>query len=130
MAITTTWSVDNMTRVDADGGVIKVYWTCTASAPATGGEKPLSNGSGGEMAQEGGKNTFTYDASSSDFIAYADLKESDVLGWIWEANKGLSTGGPEDETADEYKARIEAERTAKVQDQIDRNATQATGVPW
>ena len=124
MAINITWSVDNMTRVDADGGVIKVYWTCTASAPVTGGETPLSDVSGGEMAQESGKNTFTYDASSSDFIAYADLKESDVLGWIYDANK---VGG---ETAAEYKARIEAERTAKVQDQIDRNATQATGVPW
>ena len=114
MAINTTWSVTSMTHVNADGGVIKVYWTCTA----------LSDGSDGEMAQQNGKNTFTYDASSSDFIAYADLKESDVLGWIYEANK------QGDETADEYKARIEAERTAKVQAQIDRNATQATGVPW
>jgi|TARA_R100000149_G_scaffold62449_1_gene32496 hypothetical protein len=114
MAINTTWTVDNMTRVNADGGVILVYWSLTAA----------SDGEGGEMAQEGGKAHFTYDASSSDFIAYADLKESDVLGWIYDANK---VG---DETAAEYKARIEAERTAKVQDQIDRNATQATGVPW
>mgnify|MGYP003115475381 FL=1 len=114
MAINTTWSVTDMTRVDADGGVIKAYWTCTA----------LSDGEGGEMAQENGKNIFTYDASSSDFIAYADLKESDVLGWIYDANK---VG---DETADEYKARIEADRTAYVQSKIDRNATQATGVPW
>jgi|TARA_R100000149_G_C5821206_1_gene100459 hypothetical protein len=120
MAINTTWSVDNMTRVDADGGVILAYWSLTAASDA----------GGGEMAQEGGKARFTYDASSSDYIAYADLKESDVLGWIYDQNKGPSTGGPEDETAAEYKARIEAERTAKVQAQIDRNATQATGVPW
>ena len=66
----------------------------------------------------------TYDASGSGFIAYKDLKESDGLGGIYEANK------QGDETADEYKARIEAERTAKVQAQIDRAATQATGVPW
>ena len=44
------------------------------------------------------------------------LKESDVLGWIYEANK------EGDETADEYKARIESERTAKVQAQIDRKS--------
>ena len=113
-----------MTRVDADGGVIKAYWTCTASAPVTGGETPLSDVSGGEMAQESGKNIFTYDASSSDFIAYDDLTEDDVLGWIWEQNK------QGDETADEYKARIEADRTAYVQIKIDRNATQSTGVPW
>ncbi|MEC7132018.1 MAG: hypothetical protein VXW99_01120 [Pseudomonadota bacterium] len=114
MAITTTWSVSNMTHVDADGGVILAYWSLVAASDA----------GGGETAQEGGKARFTYDASASGFIPYADLKESDVLGWIWEANKEA------DETADEYKARIEAERTAKVQAQIERKATQATGVPW
>jgi hypothetical protein len=114
MAINTTWTVSNMTHVDADGGVILAYWSLVAASDA----------GGGESATEGGKNRFTYDASSSDFIAYADLKESDVLGWIWEANK------EGDETAAEYKARIEAERTAKVEAQITRNATEATGVPW
>jgi len=114
MAINTTWSVSNMTHVDADGGVILAYWSLVAQ----------SDGEGGEGATEGGKNRFTYDASSSDYIAYDDLTEADVLGWIWEANK------EGDETAEEYKARIEAERTAKVQAQIDRKATQATGVPW
>ena len=114
MAINTTWSVSDMTRVDADGGVILAYWSLVAASDA----------GGGETAQEGGKNRFTYDASSGDYIAYASLKESDVLGWIWEANK------EGDETAEEYKARIEAERTAKVEAQIEHNATQATGVPW
>jgi hypothetical protein len=114
MAINTTWSVGNLTRIDADGGVIQAVWNLVAQ----------SDGEGGEIAQEGGKARFTYDASASGFIAYDSLKESDVLGWIWEQNK------EGDETAEEYKARIEAERTAKVQAQIDRNATQATGVPW
>lgn len=120
MAINTTWSVSDMTHVDADGGVIIAYWSLVAQ----------SDGEGGEGATEGGKARFTYDASASDYIAYDDLTEADVLGWIWEQNKGPSTGGPEDETAAQYKARIEAERTAKVQAQIDRAATQATGVPW
>ena len=114
MAINTTWTVSNMTHVDADGGVILAYWSLVAA----------SDGEGGESATEGGKARFTYDASSSDFIAYDDLTEADVLGWIWEANK------EGDETAAEYKARIEAERTAKVEAQIDRKATQATGEPW
>jgi hypothetical protein len=113
MAITTTWSVSNMTHVDADGGVILAYWSLVAA-----------NDAGDETATEGGKQRFEYDASSSDFIPYADLKESDVLGWIWEACK---VG---DETAEEFKARIESERTAKVQAQIDRKAAQASGVPW
>ena len=113
MAINTTWSVGNLTRIEADGGVIQAVWSLVAQ----GDEE-------GEIAQEGGKNRFTYDASASGFIAYDSLKESDVLGWIWEANK------EGDETAAEYKARIEAERTAKVQAQIDRKAPQAPGVPW
>jgi hypothetical protein len=50
------------------------------------------------------------------------LLKADVLGWIWEQNK------EGDETAAEYKARIETERTAKVQAQIDRKAAQSTGV--
>ena len=114
MAITTTWSVNNMTRVDADGGVITAYWQLVAASDA----------GGNEVATEGGKQRFEYDASSSDFIAYADLKESDVLGWIWKLAK------EDDETAEEFKARIESERTAKVQAQIDRKAAQASGVPW
>tara|TARA_R100001440_G_scaffold33050_1_gene51866 strand:- start:207 stop:551 length:345 start_codon:yes stop_codon:yes gene_type:complete len=114
MAINTTWSVSNMTHVDADGGVILAYWSLVAASDA----------GGGETATEGGKARFTYDASASGYIAYDSLKESDVLGWIWEQNK------EGDETAAEYKARIEAERTAKVEAQIERNATQATGVPW
>jgi len=120
MAITTTWSVNNMTHVDADGGVILAYWSLIASSDA----------GGGETATEGGKNRFEYDASGSGFIAYKDLKESDVLGWIYDANKGPTSDGPEDETADEYKTRIEAERTAKVQAQIDRKAAQSDGLPW
>tara|TARA_R100001460_G_C3476162_1_gene167768 strand:+ start:338 stop:649 length:312 start_codon:yes stop_codon:yes gene_type:complete len=103
-----------MTHVDADGGVILAYWSLVAASDA----------GGGETATEGGKARFTYDASASGYIAYDSLKESDVLGWIWEQNK------EGDETAAEYKARIEAERTAKVEAQIERNATQATGVPW
>jgi hypothetical protein len=114
MAITTTWSVGNMTRVDADGGVVLAYWQLLAANDAESGE----------TATEGGKQRFEYDASSSDFIPYADLKESDVLGWVWEACK------EGDETAEEFKARIESERTAKVQAQIDRKAAQADGVPW
>ena len=114
MAINTTWSVTDMTHVDADGGVILACWSLVAASDA----------GGGETATEGGKNRFEYDASASGFIKYDSLKESDVLGWIYEANKA------EDETAEEYKARIESERTAKVQAQIDRKAAQSNGLPW
>ena len=114
MAITTTWSVTDMTHVDADGGVIKAYWNCTA----------LSDTTPAYSAVEGGKLICTYDASASGFIAYASLTENNVLNWIYDSLKEGS------ETAAEAKARIETNRTARVQGQIDRAATQAEGVPW
>jgi hypothetical protein len=114
MAINCTWSVSNMTHMDSDGGVITVYWSLIAQ----------SDGTPSYSATEGGKLRLTYDASSSDFIPYADLTEADVLGWVYTS---LIEG---EETATEAKDRVEADRTAKVQGQIDRAASQASGVPW
>ena len=114
MAITTTWSVSDMTHVDADGGVIKAYWSCTATSDTT----PAYS------AVEGGKLLCTYDASASGYIAYASLTEADVLDWIYTS---LIEGS---ETAAKAKKRIEDNRKARVQGQIDRAATQAEGVPW
>ena len=111
MAITNTWSVSDMQHMDSDGGVFLVYWSMVSS-------------DGTYSASEGGKLRCEYDASSSDFIPYADLTEADVLGWVYAS---LVEG---DETPDEAKARIEADRTAKVQGQIDRAASQSSGVPW
>ena len=114
MAITTTWSVSDMTHKDSDGGVFLVYWSLIAQ----------SDGTPSYSAQEGGKLQCTPDPSASDYIAYADLTEADVLGWVYSR---LIEG---DETAAEAKARMEVVRTAKVQDQIDRAAANSTGLPW
>ena len=114
MTISTTWSVTNMTHMDADGGVVKVYWSCVAK----------SDGTPSYTAVEGGKLICTYDASASGFISYDDLTEADVLGWVYDS---LIEG---DETAAEAKARVEADRDAKVQKQIDAAATTESGVPW
>ena len=111
MAITTKWSVNDMTNKDSDGGVSLVNWSLTAT-------------DGTHSAQEGGKLRCTADPSSSDYIAYASLKESDVLGWVYDS---LKEG---DETAAEAKKRIEDDRTAKVQGQIDSAAANSDGVPW
>ena len=114
MAITNTWSVTNMQHTDADGGVFLVYWSMVAA----------SDGTPSYTASEGGKLRCEYDASSSSYIAYADLTEDDVLGWVYNS---LIIG---EETADEAKLRIEADRDGKVQKQIDAAATTASGVPW
>jgi len=102
-----------MTHNDADGGVILVYWSCVAQDDTYT-----------YSATEGGKLRCEPDPSSSTYIPYADLTEADVLGWVYNS---LIEG---DETADEAKARVEANRTAKVQGQIDRANSQSDGMPW
>ena len=114
MAINCTWSVNDMTHKDADGGVILVYWSCVAA----------SDGDPAYSSTEGGKLRLTYDASASDFIPYADLTEADVLGWVYDS---LKEG---DETADEAKVRIETDRTEKAQAKVDRASSQSNGLPW
>jgi len=114
MAITTTWSVSDMTHKDSDGGVSIVYWSLIAQ----------SDGTPSYSATEGGKIRCTANPSASDYIAYADLTEVDVLGWVY------GSLIVDDETAAEAKARIEAERTAKVQGQIDGASANSAGVPW
>ena len=111
MAITTQWSVSNMTHQEADGGVIVVYWSCVAS-------------SDDYTATEAGKLRCQPDPSSPDFIPYEDLTESDVLGWVY---ADLAEG---EETAEEAKARIEESRTGKVQGQIDKANSTSDGLPW
>lgn len=113
MAITTTWTVQNMQRTDADGGVFLVYWNCTAA-----NDSPIYT------AVEGGKLRCDPDPTSPDYIPYDNLTEADVLGWVYAS---LAVDG---ETPEEAKLRVEADRTAKVQAQIDRANTTSSGVPW
>ena len=114
MAITSTWSVTDMQRTDSDGGVFLVYWNCTAA----------SDGSPVYTAVEAGKLRCEPDPTSPDYIPYDNLTEADVLGWVYAS---LVQG---DETPEQAKARVEAEREAKVQGQIDRANTTSSGTPW
>ena len=114
MEISNTWSINNMTHVDADGCVFLVYWSMVAA----------SDGDPSYTASEGGKLRCEGDPSRATFIPYADLTEDDVLGWVYDS---LIEG---DETADEAKLRVEADRDGKVEKQIAAAATTASGLPW
>ena len=54
MAISTTWSVNNMTHNDADGGVVTVYYSCVATdgtySATEGGKLRLSQVRGPSIA--------------------------------------------------------------------------------
>ena len=114
MAQTTTWSVNNMKRNTSTGGVELIYWSCIVS----------DNDNPDCVASDGGKLKCNPDPSSGDFIAYASLKESDVLGWVYDS---LKEG---DETAAEAKARAEKVRQDKVTAQVADKAASSTGMPW
>ena len=114
MAQTTTWKIHDMQRDASTGGVKTIYWECRVT----------DNDNADCSAVEGGKLRLTPDASASDFVAYDDLTETTVLGWVY--NSLIE----DDETAAEAKARIETNRQGKVTAQVARKTAEASGMPW
>ena len=99
-----TWTISTMERHiggDNDGGVIVAHWQAREV------DEDYS-------ARAYGTCSFTPDASSPDYVPYADLTEEMVLGWCF--------------ADDVDKDAIEASLTAKIQEQ--KNPTTEDGVPW
>ncbi len=101
MSITYTWSVANMERNTSDDGVITVHWYC------------LGTDADGNSARSYGTTSHTPDPDDAGFIAYADLTETVVLGWV----HGLVD-----------KDATEAAIAAKIN--AIANPTTAAGTPW
>jgi len=101
----TTWTISTLEHEVADGGVIVAHWR--ASDSETVGENTYSASSYGTCS-------FTYDASSPDFVPYDQLTEELVLGWCW--NDGVD------------KVAVENSLAQNISEQ--KNPTVETGVPW
>lgn len=99
-----TWAIEQLERNTSDGGVIIAHWRVTESEAV--GEETYTASSYGTCG-------FTPDSSASDYIAYADLTEADVIGWC---QSELDQAG------------IEAALTANIAEQ--KTPTTADGVPW
>ena len=99
-----TWTIANLERNVADGGVTVAHWRVTKSE--TVGEDTFTASAYGTCG-------FTPDASAEDFIAYDDLTEEVVMGWVWEAVNQEDT---------------EAALTANIEGQ--KNPVSADGMPW
>jgi len=70
MATTFTWSIANLEyNNDADQGVIVAHWRCTGV-------------DGDNTASSYGTTPHSPDPSSDGYVAYADLTEATVLGWV------------------------------------------------
>jgi hypothetical protein len=115
MTAQVTWSIQDMKRNTADGGVTTVYWSCVAKDDVHADCSAI----------EAGKLRFdSVDTSASDFVAYDSLTEETVLGWVYAS---LVEG---EETPEQAKARIEDVRKGKVDAQVARKTAEATGMPW
>ena len=69
MAITYTWTIANMERNTADDGVTFCHWRCEGV-------------DGDHSATAYGTTSHNPDPSAAGFVAYADLTEATVLGWV------------------------------------------------
>jgi hypothetical protein len=64
-----TWTIANLERNVADGGVTVAHWR-------------VEEVDGDYSASSYGTVSFEPDASDPSFVAYDNLTESDVLGWV------------------------------------------------
>lgn len=70
MATTYNWTIAQMERNTADGGVVVAHWRVSAI-------------DGDYTASAYGTCGFTPDASAPDFVPYDSLTEDFVLHWVW-----------------------------------------------
>jgi len=100
MPATFTWSIPTVERNLADGGVTVAHWRCDAV-------------DGDYSASSYGTCGFTPDADADDFVAYDDLTEATVIGWV---------------QTSVVQADVEAALTAKIE--ADKTPTTGAGTPW
>lgn len=105
MTISTTWSIKQCEREIATGKIYRVEAACLA----TDSEETITRING-----EGQVQTFV-ELSGDVTVAYADVTESDVIGWVKAALGTDQVSVMESEAKDLLK---------------DASATTASGLPW
>ena len=101
MPATFTWTIANLEyNNDADQGVTIAHWRCVGV-------------DGDHTASSYGTTSHTPDPSSDDYVAYADLTEATVLGWV-------------------HGQINQADTEAAIQAKLDAmaNPTSLSGMPW
>ena len=103
-----TWTIANLERNLADGGVTVAHWRVTEEETVGTGDDAVTH-----TASAYGTVGFTPDADDPSFVAYDSLTEADVLAWVH---------------AEVDQAATEAALTAKIEAQ--KNPVSADGMPW
>ena len=132
MGITFTWSVKDMHKVTDTGAVYKVEWSCSGvdadtevshsrsgsylhTGEVTADEVTGTDEDGNDVTESVTRTVpVTPDHTASDFKAYTDLTEADVLAWC----KAHGVG-----------AENEALITSNITNKIAAQAN-STGMPW
>ena len=99
-----TWTIANLERDIATGGVQVAHWRVTEEE--TVGDVTYTASAYGTCG-------FTPDASADDFVAYDSLTEEVVMGWVH---------------AEVDQSATEASLTANIEAQ--KNPVSADGMPW
>jgi len=101
MPATFTWTISNLEyNNDADQGVTVAHWRCTGV-------------DGDNTASSYGTTSHSPDPSADGWVAYADLTEATVLGWVHDQVSQEDT-----------EAAIQAKLDAMA------NPTSLSGMPW
>ena len=101
MAVTYNWTIGNLEyNNDSDQGVVIAHWRCTGV-------------DGDYSASAYSTQSFEPDPSADGYVAYADLTEATVIGWVQNAV---------DQTA------VETAIADKIE--ADKNPVTLSGMPW
>ena len=96
----TIWSIANLERNTADGGVVVAHFRATLT-------------DGDYSASTYGTVGFTPDPTSPDFVPFESLTEADVLAWVYESVD---------------KDSVEASLASQIEDQ--KAPQTVVGTPW
>ncbi len=103
------WKINTLEYTnDSDKGVVTAHWDCSHTETVGEGDDALSY-----SGRRYGSCSFQPDASSEDYIAFDDLTEDIVLGWV------KAEVGEED---------VEASITAQIEAQ--KNPATLKGLAW
>ena len=94
------WNIAQLERTVADGGVTIAHWR-------------VSKTDGDYSASAYGTCSFTPDEAAKDFVAFEDLTEEIVLGWV-QATMDVEA--------------LEASFDANIE--LQKNPVNASGLPW
>ena len=94
-----TWTIAQLERNTADGGVTVAHWRVSAEETVGTDDDAVTY-----SASAYGTCGFTPDATADGFVAYDSLTEADVLAWVWESVD-------KDATESSLTQKIEAEKT-------------------